>query len=214
MTGYRAPILTGMALHWLRERFPDALLTTELAVAKYGDASLDVAAVTDRGIFGIEVKGDGDSPARLERQGWVYSRAALHMWLLPSPSLEARAKKHRPRGWGFLTVAGAGLKERGQIYENLPLPNAPAALLDILWKPELVAFAKSQGVRVTSRHASQEIARSVAEAVPLGTVRAHVCQVLLAREWEKPPYAKRVFRAYDDLPEIGEPVLPSTAAMA
>ena len=203
MTELRAPILTKMALQWLREQFPDALLTTELAVAKYGDASLDVAAITEEGIFGVEVKGDGDSAARLARQGWAYGRAALYMWLLPSPAMEKKVGKHKPHGWGSLIINSDGLKERYPIRNyNSPLPNSAAGLLSILWKPELIKVANAEKVVFGKRDSVEKIAFAIAEVVPLATIRAAVCQALLARKWRKQPFPKTVYYPGDALPEI------------
>ena len=38
MVDYPASRMKIMALRWLRDQYPDALLTAELAVAKYGEA--------------------------------------------------------------------------------------------------------------------------------------------------------------------------------
>ena len=204
MSEYKAPILTVMALHWMREKFPDAMLTTELAVAKYGQASLDVAAITEDVIFGVEVKGDGDSPTRLLRQGWVYSRAAYQMWLLPAPSLEQKCVKHHPRGWGLLNIGSDGINEKWKVYDP-PLPNAPAALLDILWKKELLKLSKELGLSFKQRQPCHDIATGIAEITPLSTIRTHTCRILRARNWQEFPYDKTVYRHGDPLPEIEQP---------
>lgn len=181
MTGYRADDLKIMALHWLRGRYPGALLIPEFCAAKYGDAMIDVAAVTDTELIGIEIKGDGDSPARLERQGWVYSRTATRMYLLPSPSLLTAAQKHRPRGWGLITVRDHALECGWHKLDKLP--NAPAALLDILWKPELLRAGRACGLSLNRSAPVYKIAEKIAEAAPLGRIRSAVLAELLARDW-------------------------------
>ena len=205
MSEFPAGRLKIMALHWLRRQYPDALLTTELAVAKYGDAMLDVAAVTETEIVGVEVKGDGDSASRLERQGWTYARSARWMWLLPAPSLRSSATKKKPVGWGLLEPNGDMLLERHRA--NL-LPNAPAALVDILWKPELVKVAAEFGVPINKKSGCHLIADAVAEAVPLGKLRPTVCRFLRERRWSDlrrdggMSVSKTVYTATDALPAL------------
>ena len=204
MNNYPADRLKVMALHWLRRQYPAALLTTELAVAKYGDAMLDVAAITESEIIGIEVKGDGDSASRLERQGWVYARAARRMWLLPAPSLWTSTTKKKPRGWGLLEPTGGNLSE---YYAADLLPNAPAALVDVLWKPELIKVAAEFGVAINKKSGCHLIADAVAEAVPLGKLRPTVCRFLRERRWSSLPRdgmskSKIVYAAADALPAL------------
>lgn len=208
MKEFRAARMKLMALHWLRERHPDALLTTELAVGKYGDASLDVAAILPDKIVGVEIKGDGDSANRLERQGWVYSRTASEMWLFPAPSLIENAGKHRPRGWGLLRTEGEGVRVRlevGNWRTGTHLPNAPAALLDILWKPELVATGQALNVAFNPRAACHVIAHQIAEHSTLSEVRPRVCQALIDRDWgryPRPGMGKIVYRPGDPIPAL------------
>ncbi len=198
---YRAAKLKDMALHWLRGRYPDALLIPELCVAKYGDAMIDVGCITPTELIGIEIKGDGDSMSRLERQGWVYSRTASKMYLLPAPSLRAIATKHRPRGWGLIHVEGDTLDCKFHVRE--PLPNAPAALLDILWKDELLKAGNRVRVSCHHRDTVGHIAGMIAEKAPLAEIRSAVMAELLDRHWASmPPDGKTVYRPGDALPAI------------
>lgn len=201
MEEYPAKKLTVMALHWLRERYPNALLTTELAVAKYGEASLDAAAIMPDQIVGVEVKGDGDSPSRLERQGFSYSRSATRMLLLPAPSIHGRIVKRRPKGWGLLMPDGNALNCRLEAKDKLP--NAPAALLDILWKEELLVVAKTLNINAKRRETCCRIANNVAELAPLGKIRSAVCEILYNRNWDRfYGFGKVVYRPESELPKI------------
>ncbi len=199
MADFPAAKLTLMALHWLRSEYPDALLTTELCTEKYAAARLDVGAITEQDIMGVEVKGDGDSAARLNRQGWVYSRSASRMWLLAAPSLRDRVRKHKPFGWNDLYPSDNGLT--CPYVRPQRLRNAPAALLDILWKDELLAVSGQLGVPCMRTWLVHDIAEKVAETAPLGALRGAVCGALLARDWRK-MLGKTVYRPSDPLPQI------------
>ena len=96
--------LLALAIDWLRDSYPGSVIVSELSVADWGGASVDVAAITETHIVGVEIKGDGDSPARLDRQGLAYGMVCQEMWLLPAPSLLERCRSRRPSGWGMLEV--------------------------------------------------------------------------------------------------------------
>jgi len=198
---YRASTLKILALHWLRDRHPDALLIPEFCAAKYGDAMIDVAAITPNELIGIEIKGDGDSTARLERQGWVYSRAATRMYLLPAPSLRTKAVVHRPRGWSLIDIENHNLSCKYHVPGRLP--NAPAALLNILCKAELLRAGKASGVSCHKGSLVHDIANVIAERASLSEIRTAVLAELLNRDWAKmPPAGKTVYRPGDSLPKL------------
>lgn len=199
MADFPAAKLTALALHWLRERYPNALLMKEFCVEKYAVARIDVGVITEQEIMGVEIKGDGDSASRLNRQGWVYSRAASRMWLLAAPSLRDRVHKHKPPGWNDLFPSDDGLT--CPYIRPARLANAPAALLDILWKDELLAVGGALGIPCMRHKLVGYIADQIAETAPLGVLRKAVCQALLKRDWTR-RLGKTVWRPGDELPEI------------
>lgn len=212
---YTAPRLTVMALHWARQRYPDAMLTTELAVEAWGMASLDVAAVTPSEIIGIEIKGDGDSVARLERQGWIYSRAATWMWLLTAPSLEAAAAKKCPDDWLRLVVDqedevvlsdSADSRLEWVKWTKTPgpsLPNSAKTLAGMLWADEAREFARLHGIDgIRARTYRHVVTDTIAEQVPLATIRAGVCETLRARYSRGIKRPKVVYYPGDELPSL------------
>ena len=203
MADFPAAKLTLMALRWLRGEYPDALLTTELCTEKYAGARLDVGAITEQDIMGVEVKGDGETAARLNRQGWVYSRSASKMWLLAAPSLRDRIGKHKPPGWNELFPSDDGLT--CPYVQPQRLANAPAALLDILWKDELLIVSGELGVPCMRTWFVHDIAEKVAEEAPLGALRDAVCRALLRRDWHK-RLGKTVWRGGDEFPEPPAPM--------
>lgn len=181
MSDWKALRLCDAASDWLAEQYPDALIIRELSIGNYGSALLDIAAITENEIIGIEIKGDGDSAARLERQGWIYSRVATRMGLLPAPSLEAAAYKHLPQGWTLLRLSGGLLTHRIRGGDFRPLPNAPAALLETLWGKEMRQMADE--FCLTKPRYVHELTEMLAENVPLRLLRPAVCRALRKRDW-------------------------------
>lgn len=100
----RAAELLDLAIEWAKREYPNSLLVPELSVADWGGASIDLGIITENEVVGIEIKGKGDSPNRLELQGHVYGRVAKRMWLLPAGELLEKCLGKKPPGWGLLEV--------------------------------------------------------------------------------------------------------------
>lgn len=137
-----------LAQKWLSERHPDSIIVNELSVADWGGASIDIAAITETHIVGVEIKGAGDSPARLDRQGLAYGMVAREMWLLPCPTLMQKCFAKRPKGWGRLEVwegAVRPLNTAKKVSGREPLKGHPGATRmvysrdDSLYDPDTAA---------------------------------------------------------------------------
>ena len=180
--GYPAARLTDMGIEWLAARYPGSLIIREFSIGTWGGALIDLAAVTETEIIGVEIKGDGDSPSRLKLQVPLYSKAAQRMWLLPAPSLAKRCEAAAWLGWGLLTIGddGAIRTDSRNAWRSAPrlLPTAPGQLLQALWADELRYIAGAgiggscEGVRAY-----------LAEEMPLKTLIPRVCDRLRARDW-------------------------------
>ncbi|MCL4715506.1 MAG: hypothetical protein KJZ75_11395 [Hyphomonadaceae bacterium] len=157
--------LTALGVEWLRAHRPDALIVPEFVCGAMGAARIDLAAITKDGIFGIEVKGDGDSAVRLPSQGPLFSAVCSTVHLLPAPSLLEKMREKRPPHWAILRVEedGSLAGEWGyRTYSEYYL--APQVLLNCLWRPELLKLCTR--LRVGCDRKS-----------------ARVCAMLLERQW-------------------------------
>lgn len=192
--------LRELAKLWLRNKHPDALILHELSVAEFGGAMVDVAAITPTQIIGVEVKGDGDGPSRLMRQGYMYSRVCRTMHILCDPAVWEKCAKHVPEGWGVIEMAPDETKFGN--YDVCPLSNlatykyrtadetgyglAPVALAAMPWTKEYREFELALKTNLPEHKA--KCVASVAERFPLRKIEAAVCHVLRKRNW----YAKDV----------------------
>lgn len=199
----KAPDLLALAIEWLRDRYPDALIVPELSIGTWGGALLDVAAITPTEIIGVEIKGEGDSPARMPLQASLYSKAATRMYFLPCPELQARCFKHLPDAWGKLQVIDGRIdlvltdwqRRCIEVYQKdkepaKPLCVAPAQLLQCLWRQELDQIARLCGL-ITGKIDVETLRWKIAEAVPLERLRLETCDALRRRQW----VGKTVYRA-------------------
>ena len=193
----KAAELTELAITWLQDQHPDAYVTTELSVAEWGGASVDVAAITQTEIVGVEIKGDGDSPTRLELQGLKYGRVCRSMWLLVTPdgTLGDRCAKRKPPGWGRLHV------EAGKIANwhprARPQPHLCAmAMCETLWRDELAEIARLEpGVFVRgSRPRVPELREGIVASLPTPRIHELMIGALRKRIW---PVGKTVYAPRD-----------------
>lgn len=196
----RAADLLPLTIDWLAARYPQSLIVPELSIGTWGAALLDVAAVTETEIIGVELKGEGDSPARMPLQASIYSKAATRMFFLPCPTLEERCFKHLPSAWGKLAIRegriehqiqGLSWRQRERKGEPDDLCVAPAQLLQCLWRADLEAIARIHGV-ITGKADVEKLRWEIAEQVPLRTLKREVCLALRQRKWINNGMAKPV----------------------
>lgn len=202
-----------LAQEWLTQRHPDAIIVTEFSVADWGGAMLDIAAITETKIVGIEVKGTGDSPARLARQGLAYGMVAREMWLLPCPSIRDKCLAQRPAGWGRLEVwdgkvrpqnRATKLGERVKTKHGWSYPSirddsryepdspqgrghvSPHAMCGTLWKDELAAIAARHRLDGVSKSSYVHvIAEAIEDQLPATTIHDEMIAELRGRRWRK-----------------------------
>lgn len=190
MTEYTADILTEMGIKFLRERYPDAIVMKEFCGGKWGVSSIDLAAITKNRIIGMEIKGEGDSFARLSLQGPTYAMVANTMFLVLCPSLAEKNARIRkvPRRWHLLEIDEDALKvpryfDRFEEQKYGRLDNSPYRLLGLLWKKELIAAARQVRVDAVHRENVDTIINRIAELAPLGEIRKAVVGQLWGRNW-------------------------------
>lgn len=204
--------LTDLAIEWLRERFPGALIVPEFVCGSLSSARVDVAAITSTGIHAIEVKGDGDTHARLATQGPLFAAVCSTVRLLHTPN-QPRIADHCPLGWGRFDITDGKLDDGGY-----PAPDwllSPRQLLALMWRDELVALHIQQfGGKVRDRkgRSVMALAPELAEVMPLKDIRNGVCRTLRARDWSKPTMVngspRRIIQAASDEADISRAQSP------
>lgn len=197
--------LLELAKVYCAARYPTAVLVPEFSIGSWGKALLDLAVITETEIIGVEIKGDGDSPARIPLQAAVYSKAATRMFFLPAPSLEANCFRHIPDCWGRLRVepeTGCVVRAKRHEWDREREPDllctAPRQLLQCLWKDELRGIARRHEIFTTKRPTADDLLGCLAEDLPLKTLRTEVCDALRRRAntagaWMGKPFEWAVF---------------------
>jgi hypothetical protein len=196
---YTALELRDLGINWLLQQYPDAHVVREFSLAQWGGALIDLAAITPTEIIGIEIKGKGDSPARLKLQGAMYSQVCTRIYLLATPEIQGVIDRngHRPTGWDMLTMSGGEItnpraRYRDQQPQHWPM-NCAGRMLEVLWKNELMRTAKILRVDAVQKDGKASIIRRVADLVPLGKIRPAVIKQLRSRDWgDKQVYKNEV----------------------
>lgn len=206
---WSAARLTDVAVSWLRCKLPDSLIVPEFVCGYGGDARIDLAAITPDGIVGVEIKGEGDTHARLATQGPAFLAVCTSVHLLYAPSLAASMSKHRPKFWLPLHLEDA-LAFRGECalsgtshYINHGL--CPRQMLAVLWRDELVSLARSLSIAAEKRDPVHVISERVAELAALREIRRGVCERLLKRDWIAFDPKKAERRLFRPEPQTQEP---------
>lgn len=210
----KAPELTDLAIEWLKEYAPDSIIVRELSVADWGAASIDVAAITPTQIVGVEIKGEGDSPARLDRQGIAYGMAVREMWLLPDVSIREKCFGKRPPGWGRLEVwdgyvrrdnrarkPGEWVKSKTGLGGHIPyirddsryepdgaqrqMHQTPSVMCGVLWRDELYEIARVHRLECRGPALVGPLTEIICESLPAPMIHDEMIRALRARVWRK-----------------------------
>ena len=215
----KAKELLALAVVWLDAEYPGSIIVTELSVSDWGGASIDVAAITKTAIVGVEIKGEGDSPARLELQGHVYGRVARKMWLLADESIQDKCFQRRPRNWARLEIHEGGARPYNRATkagEKINLPNGgyrinnirddsrydpepandipllcPYSMCGTLWRDELYDIARLAGLFTTPKIHTEPLTEAICNQLPAPTIHKYMVAALRARIWKKPVLDRR-----------------------
>lgn len=180
----REPQIRAALKHRLVETLgPDTALIDELGI-KHGKYRVDVCALTDR-LHGFEIKSDQDTLARLPAQAKHFSLVFHRMTLVIGPGLLSAALALVPAWWGIMLVTQDETGEpRFSVLregEDNPKPNY-RWVVRLLWRDELTAILKANGVRGYSKLKYWEVANQMLASFSPAELTAEVTRVLRDRK--------------------------------
>ena len=208
----------------LRELMPKARIIHELNTSGTGSLRVDLAAVDDETIIGVEIKSERDTLSRLQRQWDVFNRTFhetivvahrkhwneagdrlehdlsrkssvfLATWMYPKPVTDA----------GFYRAGRWNLPKAWRWSHSRPEQPRAANLLQMLWRDELKAECSKHQISVTSR-ATRTV--MIGEMVWLMTGREicqAVCRQLRQRDFARadPPITEGKSEQVEHEPEL------------
>ena len=104
-----------------------------------GRSRADAVMVTPGALYGIEIKSDADSYARLQRQVRDYDRFFDYNYIAAGTKHAYHVQEHVPQWWGIITVEEENGKADFYVLRK-PAPNPklnPKEKLSLLWRTEL-----------------------------------------------------------------------------
>lgn len=130
---------------FLEERFEKIRIIEE---KQMGRSRADVVAVLPDGIYGIEIKSDADTYARLDRQVKDYDRYFDKNCIVAGSSHAFHVKEHVPDYWGIITVEQE--EDRTDFYVMREAAANPKVdwkrKLSLMWRPELAHIQEVNGL--------------------------------------------------------------------
>ncbi len=172
---------------YLEEKYGKSRILEEKNI---GRSRADVVMITDTAIFGIEIKSDADSYARLARQVEDYDRYYDRNIVVVGTSHAQHIREHVPEHWGVITVET--VEDRFDFYvlrEPGINPNVTfRKKLEFLWRPELVKIQEYHDMPAYKRMSKSFVIDKIASRIEAGTieedtVQKEICELLFERDY-------------------------------
>jgi hypothetical protein len=156
---------------------------------RMGRSRADVVMVTDSALWGIEIKSDADTYARLARQVKDYDKYFDYNLVVVGTSHAAHIKEHVPKYWGIITVER--IEDRLDFYLfRQPLENPHVTWkrkLSILWRPELVILQEwNQMPKYREKSKAfvvGKIIERIPEKIPEQKLKKQISELLFERDY-------------------------------
>lgn len=152
-----------------------------------GQSRADVVMVVPGALYGIEIKSDADTYARLKRQTEDYDLYYDYNLIVVGTSHAAHVEEHVPRWWGIITVEQEG--EQTDFY-FLRKPSVNPKLdwqhkIEILWRPELAHIQELNRMYAYKQKSKRFVADKIVETVPHDLLAIQVSEELFERDYTK-----------------------------
>lgn len=151
-----------------------------------GSARADVVMITPDLLYGIEIKSDADTYARLEKQvknyNWYYDRNIVAV----GSSHAAHIEEHVPEWWGIITIEGAADGKVDFYFLRKPGVNPRVKdkrKITILWRPELCRLLAYNKLPKYAQKSKKFVQEKLLEKVAPEVLWPQVCEELFQRDY-------------------------------
>lgn len=150
-----------------------------------GKSRADVVMVTPDALFGIEIKSDADTYARLGRQVKDYNLYYDYNYVVAGASHGLHVEEHVPEWWGIVT---AERTKTGVDFYILRRPDRNPKTdwkrkISILWRPELAHIQELNGMPKYREKSKLFVMGKILEKVPEHVLQAQLCEELFERDY-------------------------------
>jgi len=154
-----------------------------------GKSRADVMMITKDAIWGIEIKSDADTYARLERQVKDYNRFFDYNIVAVGSSHAAHIEEHVPDYWGIITIDDKeDIPSCYLLREPVRNPKREKAVLfrnqvSFLWRPELAHIQDINGMPKYAYLSKANVIKKIIEKVPAELLKTQICKELFERDY-------------------------------
>lgn len=152
-----------------------------------GRSRADVVLVTPEAVFGIEIKSDADTYARLKRQVRDYNLFYDYNYVVVGTSHAHHIAEHVPKWWGIITVE----MENGKPdFYMLRKPDKNPKVkwkrkLSMLWRPELAHIQEINNMPKYKQKSKVFVIDKIIEKIPEEILQFQVCEELMQRDYNE-----------------------------
>lgn len=166
----------------------DIYLTNRIIEEKQmGRSRADVVMVTPLAIYGIEIKSDADTYARLKRQVRDYDNFYDYNYVVVGTSHAYHIQEHVPDYWGIITV------EQSEGVCDFYVKRKPSMnpkvkwkkKLSILWRPELANIQNINNLPKYRQKSKDFVVNKIMEKVPEDILQIQFCEELMERDYNE-----------------------------
>ena len=150
-----------------------------------GRARADVVMVTERYLYGIEIKSDADTYTRLKKQVKYYDQYYDRNIVVVGSIHAAHVSEHVPEWWGILSAEMIGNRmDFYTICEPGDNPKVQAEKkISVLWRPELNRLLSLNGLHAYKQKSKAFVQKKLLEMVPGELLWPQVMDELFERDY-------------------------------
>ena len=150
-----------------------------------GRSRADVVMVTEEAIYGIEIKSDVDTYARLSRQVRDYDKYYDRNIVVVGTTHAHSIKEHVPEWWGIITVEDIDGNLDFYFYRQ-PEENPKMDInrkISILWRPELAHIQELNDMPKYRDKSKLFVSDKIIATVPADTLARQISEELFQRDY-------------------------------
>lgn len=160
-----------------------------------GRSRADVVMVAEDAVFGLEIKSDADSYARLARQVTDYDRYYDYNYAVVGTSHALHIREHIPAYWGVITVEEVEGRPDFYIFQR-PAQNPKMKMerkLEFLWRAELAQLQALHDMPKYKEKSKKFVIQKITERmnypkdkkgfIDRGTINREISGILLERDY-------------------------------
>lgn len=152
-----------------------------------GQSRADIVMVVPKALYGIEIKSDADTYARLERQVRDYNLYYDYNIVVVGTSHATHIEEHVPKWWGIITVEQDG--EKTDFYLMREAQYNPemdwSHKIEILWRPELAHIQELNRMAAYKQKSKRFVADKIVEKVEPDVLGEQLSEELFERDYTK-----------------------------